>query len=1293
MAFAPDGRIFVGEKSGLVYIIQADGSKLPTPFIDLQWDVLNHHDRGLLGMVLDPNFASTGYIYFLYTFDWNQAGDGQRTDIPGRLVRYTASAGNPNVADTNSRWVMIGDTYASGIPACYFSHAPGALRMGTDGTLLISAGDGASYNQTDAGGLYPDCFGAGKFPALEDIGAYRSQWIGSMSGKILRVDRASGLGLPSNPYYTGDPADVQSKVWAYGLRNPYRFGVRPNGSADPADGDPGSLYIGDVGYNTWEEINVSRNGGGENFGWPCREGPNEQGGYQSGPQPAHHGCATIGTPANPGPITHPLTYFHHSNGSLSFPTGVTGATVIGGAFYMGAKYPLQYQGVFFYGDYTSQFIKALVVNASDGFVSQSDFGSSMGGVVDLEYNANDQYLYYINIFTGEVLRIRHVDGDANDPPVARATVTPRWGALPLLVQFDASASTDPDNDPITFEWSFGDGQLSNQAVTSHTYTTAGTYVATLTVRDDYEVPSILNFTITAGNTPPNGTILYPTNGATFAAGDIVPLWGDATDLESPPSSLAYHWNVTQVHNLHDHPDFFQGDGLFVQFTIAEHGLPNEVNLLRIALEVSDGGLIDTTLHYIALARAGETDITADGTPVALITAPTGSGNADLSVIHDGVYPTTGSIDPLQQYDTFDGGSPRALDWIGYSFAGTRYFSKLIFQEGIHFASGGWFDDIGVEVFDNGVWTAVADLQVIPPYRGNDGSNFDMYTLTFKAQAGTGVRVVGAPGGSADFVSVGELRAFEIPRAAFTADVLLGPSPLLVQFTDLSNVVGATAWLWRFGDGATSSAQNPSHVYSIPGAHTVNLTVTGPSGVYFEEKQDYVFVGTPGITGEYFDAMNFTLPSFTRVDPAVDFNWATGSPDPSMGNETFSVRWTGWVQPLYSETYTFHTVTDDGVRLWVDGQLVVDRWVDQASTEWTGTIALAANQMYEIRMEYFENGDQAAAQLRWSSASQALETIPESRLWVRDCGEGVGDMDGNGSLTPGDALCVFNTYLNGQVVPASCDAVNYDCEGPAADVDCSGLTTPADALAVYQRYLLGLPIEECFAQTGLALAAKEPRARVSVVRRVESGDVVLVLRVDAPTTFDAFGLRVVKPAGFELAGFARGAATRDWILCDAHTTGDGSVWVGGFDTRGVNTAGSTELFSVRFRSVTLEDDAADIRFVDFVDDLAGAVEGGETPPNGPSAFRLYQNHPNPFNPQTSIRFDVPAGAGRVPVLLAIYSVRGERVRVLVDEARAPGTYTATWDGRDANGAAVGSGVYFYSLRAGTHHDSRRMVLLK
>ena len=229
VAVAPDGRIFVAEKRGQVRIIQ-NGQKLATPFVNLEAEVLNNHDRGLLGITLDPEFETNRFVYLLYTVDHDGSGDYQRTDAFGRLVRYTASTSNPNVASLSSRRVLIGETFSSGIPACYLSHAPGTLDFGSDGTLFVGTGDGASYSHTDAGGIYNNCFGSGRLDPVENIGSFRSLYLGSLAGKILRVDPATGLGLPTNPFYTGDPADNESRVWAYGLRNPYRFAALGDGS-------------------------------------------------------------------------------------------------------------------------------------------------------------------------------------------------------------------------------------------------------------------------------------------------------------------------------------------------------------------------------------------------------------------------------------------------------------------------------------------------------------------------------------------------------------------------------------------------------------------------------------------------------------------------------------------------------------------------------------------------------------------------------------------------------------------------------------------------------------------------------------------------------------------------------------------------------------------------------------------------------------------------------------------------------------------------------------------------------
>jgi RHS repeat-associated protein len=137
----------------------------------------------------------------------------------------------------------------------------------------------------------------------------------------------------------------------------------------------------------------------------------------------------------------------------------------------------------------------------------------------------------------------------------------------------------------------------------------------------------------------------------------------------------------------------------------------------------------------------------------------------------------------------------------------------------------------------------------------------------------------------------------------------------------------------------------------------------------------------GLTGRYFDNMDFTNLKLTRNDATVNFDWGVGTPHSSVGVDTFTVRWEGKVEPRYSQLYTFYTATDDGVRLWVNGQLLIDKWIDQGPTEWSGQISLTAGQRYNITMEFYENGGGALAKLSWSSASQAKEIIPQSQLYA------------------------------------------------------------------------------------------------------------------------------------------------------------------------------------------------------------------------------------------------------------------------------------------------------------------------
>jgi len=138
----------------------------------------------------------------------------------------------------------------------------------------------------------------------------------------------------------------------------------------------------------------------------------------------------------------------------------------------------------------------------------------------------------------------------------------------------------------------------------------------------------------------------------------------------------------------------------------------------------------------------------------------------------------------------------------------------------------------------------------------------------------------------------------------------------------------------------------------------------------------------GLKGEYFDNIDFTTLKVTRTDATVNFDWATGAPASGVAADTFSVRWTGFVEAPAGGTYTFYTVSDDGVRLWVNGQPLVNNWTLHSATENAGTIVLSAGQRVPVRMEFYENGGYAVAKLLWSGPGISKQAIPSNRLFLQ-----------------------------------------------------------------------------------------------------------------------------------------------------------------------------------------------------------------------------------------------------------------------------------------------------------------------
>jgi len=274
-------RLFVIEQQGLIYIIQ-DGKVQPTPFLDLRDRVSmsGATTRGLLGLAFHPNFSQNGYLFVNYTND-----KGEIT-----ISRFTVSQ-ESNIGNPGSEKIFLTIMPPIG------EHNGGDLAFGPDGYLYITVGDGG-------GGGYHDQEG-------------NAQNKDSLLGKILRIDAGEGddyLLPDNNPFIDGSG---RPEVWAYGLRNPWRF------TFDPLTGD---LYIADVGENLWEEVNFleADSEGGINFGWNYFEGANK---------------FREDTPIN---LKHvgPVVEYSHTQG----------CSVTGGKVYRGRSLP-EWNGVYLYGDF------------------------------------------------------------------------------------------------------------------------------------------------------------------------------------------------------------------------------------------------------------------------------------------------------------------------------------------------------------------------------------------------------------------------------------------------------------------------------------------------------------------------------------------------------------------------------------------------------------------------------------------------------------------------------------------------------------------------------------------------------------------------------------------------------------------------------------------------------------------------------------------------------------------------------------------------------------------------------
>jgi PKD repeat protein len=621
--FSPDGRIFVAEKRGVIKVFDSLTDTTPTVFADLNVNVYNFWDRGLLGMALAPNFPADPYVYVLYTYDhilgsqaaaprWGSPGvysdpcptpPGPTDDgcvVSARLSRLQASG---NVM-TGGEQVLVEDWCQQ-----YPSHSIGTVEFGRDGALYASGGDGASFNFADWGqdgsppnpcGDPPGGAGVALAPPTAEGGALRSQDLRTMSnpvsldpvsldGSIIRVDPATGAALPDNPLI-GSPDANARRIIAYGMRNPFRFTARPGTD---------ELWVGDVGWNTWEEINRvldSNDSTVENFGWPCYEGNGRQSGYDGANLNICESLYGL-----PGAVTAPYHAYNHSANVVAGETCPTGSSSVAGLEFEFAaaqnSYPTEYDDALFFADYSRDCIWVMQKGAN-GYPAPGLIRTFVAGAanpVNLE-NGPGGDLFYVDFDGGTIRRITYTS--ANQPPVAVATATPTTGAAPLQVSFDGSGSSDPDGETLSYAWDLdGDGAFddSTAARPTYTYTTTGSYTATLRVTDSNGASATDSVAITVGNTPPTAAINSPAAGTTWKVGDVINFSGSATDTQDgtlPASALS--WDLILHHcpsNCHTHPLQTYAGVAGGSFTTPDHEYPSYLELKLTATD--SGGLTDT----------------------------------------------------------------------------------------------------------------------------------------------------------------------------------------------------------------------------------------------------------------------------------------------------------------------------------------------------------------------------------------------------------------------------------------------------------------------------------------------------------------------------------------------------------------------------------------------------------------------------------------------------------------------------------------------------------------------------
>jgi len=750
----------------------------------------------------------------------------------------------------------------------------------------------------------------------------------SRHGKILRYNPDGTI--PPNPF-SGSTTGVHQAIWAKGLRNPFTFAFQPG---------TGRMFINDVGQNTWEEIDDGV--AGSDYGWPATEGETTDPAYRS-----------------------PLYAYAHGGGA------VTGCAITGGAFYNPptVQFPGAYVGKYFFADFCGGWIRTYDA-ATDAV---ADFASAIPSAVDLRVGP-DGALYYLTRDDGGVVhRVSYSQAPVITQGPQNATV-----AVGSAVTFTAAASGTPAP---TWRWQRNGVDIPGATASSYTIAAVAAgddgarFRAIATNASGSATTGEAVLTVTGANQSPTAVITAPAAGTTYGGGQSFTATGTGSDPEDgalPPS--AFTWEVAFHHAAHSHPFILPTSGVgSIAFTIPTQDHTAADVFYRIHLTVTDSG---GASHHVVR------DLQPRLSTLRLTTSPGGIGlTLDAQPFTAGG--TFASVEGVERV-------------IGAPVSATAAGANWAFDS---WSDGGGREHAIVTPVPDATYTAVYRVAggVVGTGTGLSATYFDNRdftgasvtrrdrTVLFDWAGGSPAASIGADTFSARWTGDVQAQFSETYTFHLRGDdgirLWVGGQLLIDRWIDQSPTE------WSGAIALTAGQRYPIRIdyYENGGGAVCELrwssASTPRSAVPMSQLHPDSGAGT-GLSATYWDNADFTGATVSRIDPRVDFDWSTGAPAPGIAADTFSARWLGEIEAEATQTYTFHLRGDDGIRLWVADQLVIDRWFDQAPTEWSGAIALTAGQRYPIRIDFYENGGLAVCELRWSGAATPKQLVPQARLHPR-----------------------------------------------------------------------------------------------------------------------------------------------------------------------------------------------------------------------------------------------------------------------------------------------------------------------